>query len=201
MPTLAPMLNLFDLKVPVFWAEGQPKIPAGGTTLAVGGLVGQPVTLKSAEIRDLAVDEVDCRLTSVTRWSVRATWRGMLMSRLVTMVKPSADARFVRLTSFGGVYTTTVELAELSHPRAVFAVAANGEDLPVEYGGPVRAVFPQLWGYKSAKSLVAVDFLRDYESGYWEQRGYEGDARIPATKLYNLNARTTLQHPGGEVAW
>ena len=29
----------------------------------------------------------------------------------------------------------------------------------MEYGGPARALFPQLWGYKSAKSLVAVDFL------------------------------------------
>ena len=73
--------------------------------------------------------------------------------------------------------------------------------MALEYGGPVRAVFPQLWGYKSAKSLVAVDFLPAYESGYWEQRGYEGDARITATKLYDLNSRTTRAHAGGEVTW
>lgn len=195
------MPSLFDLKVPVFWAEGQPEIPAGGIPLAVGGLVEHPLTLDHAGIRALAVDEVDCRLTSVTRWSVRATWRGILMRRLVGMVKPTGEARFVRLTSFGGAYTTTVGIADLDHPRAVFAVAANGEDLPVEYGGPVRALFPHLWGYKSAKSLVAVDFLAAYESGYWERRGYEGEARITATKLYDLNSRTTRAHPGGEVAW
>ena len=34
-----------------------------------------------------------------------------------------------------------------------------------------------------------------------ELRGYEGDARIPATKLYDLNARATRTHPGGEVTW
>ncbi len=195
------MPSLFDLKVPVFWAEGQPEIPGTGFRLAVGGLVERPVTFSLDTIRELAVDEVDCRLTSVTRWSVRATWRGMLMSRLVAMVKPTTDARFVRFTSFGGAYTTTVDLSALDHPHALLAVAANGENLPVEYGGPVRALFPQLWGYKSAKSLVAVDFLRDYESGYWERRGYEEDALIPTTKLYDLNARTTRQHPGGEVAW
>jgi DMSO/TMAO reductase YedYZ molybdopterin-dependent catalytic subunit len=195
------MPNLFDLKVPVFWAEGQPTIPSTGFKLAVGGLVEYPVTLDLARIRELSVDEVDCRLTSVTRWSVRATWRGILMSRIVAMAKPRAEARFVRLTSFSGAYTTTVGLADLGHPGAVFAVAANSEDLPVEYGGPVRAVFPQLWGYKSAKSLVAVDFLPAYESGYWEQRGYEGDARITATKLHDLNLRTTRAHAGGEVTW
>jgi DMSO/TMAO reductase YedYZ molybdopterin-dependent catalytic subunit len=195
------MPNLSDLKVPVFWAEGQPTIPAAGFSLAIGGLVEHPVALEIARIRELAVDEVECRLTSVTRWSVRATWRGMLMSRLLAMVKPSTESRFVRFTSFGGAYTTTVAIADLGHPRALLAVAANGEDLPVEYGGPVRALFPQLWGYKSAKSIVAVDFLSAYESGYWEQRGYEGDAQIAATKLYDLNARATRAHDGGEVPW
>ncbi len=195
MPTLS------DLKVPVFWAEGQPVISTTGYQLAVGGLVDHRVALDLAEVHKLAVDEVDCRLTSVTRWSVRAIWRGMLMSRLAALVKPTDGARFVRFTSFGGAYTTTVEITELSHPKAMLAVAANGADLPVEYGGPLRAVFPQLWGYKSAKSVVAVDFLPAYESGYWEQRGYEGDAQITATKLYDLNTRTTRAHNGGEVTW
>jgi DMSO/TMAO reductase YedYZ molybdopterin-dependent catalytic subunit len=195
------MQNLFELKVPVFWAEGQPAIPPAGFRIAVRGLVEHPATLDLDRIRELAVDEVDCRLTSVTRWSIRASWRGVLMSRLLEMVGPAAGARFVRFTSFGGAYTTTVPLDDLRHPHAVLAVAANGEDLPVEYGGPVRALFAHLWGYKSAKSIVAIDFLPAYESGFWEQRGYEGDARIAATKLYDLNTRTTRAHTGGEVTW
>jgi DMSO/TMAO reductase YedYZ molybdopterin-dependent catalytic subunit len=195
------MPDLFALKVPVFWAEGQPSIPPGSGTLAVGGLVGRPLTLGLDELHALATDEVDCRLTSVTRWSVRAAWRGVLASRIVDLVRPTAQARFVKLTSFGGAYTTTVGLADLAHPRAVFAVAANGVDLPVEYGGPVRAVFPHLWGYKSAKSLVSIEFRDTYEDGYWETRGYEGDAGITASKLFDLNSRTTRGHQGGEVPW
>jgi DMSO/TMAO reductase YedYZ molybdopterin-dependent catalytic subunit len=65
----------------------------------------------------------------------------------------------------------------------------------------VRAVFAHLWGYKSAKSLVGIEFLDHYESGWWERRGYEGDARIPATKLFDLNAGQTRFHDGGEVPW
>ena len=195
------MPDLFALKVPVFWAEGQPAIPADGYTLSVGGLVGRPLALGLDELRGLATDEVDCRLTSVTRWSVRATWRGVLAGRLLDMVRPHAEARFVKLTSFGGAYTTTVSLSDLAHPRAVLAVAANGVELPVEYGGPVRAVFPHLWGYKSAKSLVSIEFRAAYESGYWETRGYEGNAGIAATKLFDLNSRTTRGHQGGEVSW
>jgi DMSO/TMAO reductase YedYZ molybdopterin-dependent catalytic subunit len=198
---LRPMQDLFALKVPIFWAEGQPAIPAEGYALAVRGLVEAPREIPLAELRSLATDEVDCRLTSVTRWSVRASWRGLLAARLVAMARPTAEARFVRLTSFGDTYTTTVALDDLAHPRAVIALAANGTDLPVEYGGPVRAVFPHLWGYKSAKSLVAVEFVAASRAGYWETRGYADDAAITATKLFDLNSRTTRGHAGGEVTW
>jgi DMSO/TMAO reductase YedYZ molybdopterin-dependent catalytic subunit len=195
------MPSLAELKVPVFWAEGKPEIPEGGYLLAIGGLVRKRLDLSIAEILRLATDEVECRLTSVTRWSVRATWRGILARRIAGMVGPDPDAGYVRLASFGGVYVTVVARDDLEHPRAILAVAANGEPLSVDYGGPIRAVFPHLWGYKSAKSLVRLDFVAEYESGYWERRGYEGDAAIAPGKLFDLNSRTTRDHAGGEVVW
>jgi DMSO/TMAO reductase YedYZ molybdopterin-dependent catalytic subunit len=195
------MAPLLDMEIPVFWAEGQPEIRREGYLLRVGGLVEAPRGYSLAELSALSTDSVSCRLTSVTRWSVRLQWKGILARRLRDLARPSAAAAFVRFTSYGGHYTTTVPLAALDHPRAVIALAADGEDLPVEYGGPVRVVFPQLWGYKSAKSIVAVDFLDRDEDGYWEVRGYPGDAAITATKLFDINARATRPHPGGEVTW
>jgi DMSO/TMAO reductase YedYZ molybdopterin-dependent catalytic subunit len=117
------------------------------------------------------------------------------------MVGPDPAAGFVKLTSAGGRYFTVVRVRDLEHPRAVLAVAAGGEELGVEYGGPVRAVFPQLWGYKSAKSIVSVEFTDRDEPGYWERRGYDGDAGITATKLFDLNSRQSRHHGGGEVTW
>jgi DMSO/TMAO reductase YedYZ molybdopterin-dependent catalytic subunit len=195
------MAPLLDMQIPVFWAEGQPAIPRDGYLLRVGGLVEVPRALGLVELAGLAADTVSCRLTSVTRWSVRLQWKGILAQRLADLVRPTAAAAFVRFTSFGGAYTTTVPLAAIAHPRAILALSADGEDLPVEYGGPVRVVFPQLWGYKSAKSIVAVDFLDRDQDGYWETRGYPGEAAITATKLFDINARATRHHPGGEVTW
>jgi len=195
------MARLADLKIPVFWAEGQPVIEREGFLLRVGGLVESPRALGLPELASLATDTVSCRLTSVTRWSVRLTWTGILARRLAELARPARAAAFVKFTSFGGRYFTVVPLAALDHPRAIVALWAEGEELPVEYGGPVRAVFPQLWGYKSAKSIVAVDFQERDEPGYWESRGYGGDAAITATKLHDLNTRQSRHHPGGEVAW
>jgi DMSO/TMAO reductase YedYZ molybdopterin-dependent catalytic subunit len=193
--------RLADLKIPVFWAEGQPVIEREGFLLRIGGLVESPRALGLPELASLATDTVSCRLTSVTRWSVRLTWKGILARRLVELATPARGAAFVKLTSFGGRYFTVVPLAALDNPHAIAALWADGEELPVEYGGPVRAVFPQLWGYKSAKSIVAVDFLERDEPGYWESRGYGGDAAITATKLHDLNTRQSRHHPGGEVVW
>jgi DMSO/TMAO reductase YedYZ molybdopterin-dependent catalytic subunit len=193
--------KLSDLKIPVFWAEGRPEIPSTGYVFRIGGLVERPMEIDIEEFGRLATDAVSCRLTSVTRWSVRLEWKGVLTSRICEMVGPKPGARFITLTSFRGLYTTAVRLEDLKHPRAIFAIQADDEPLPVEYGGPVRAVFPHLWGYKSAKSIVAIEFRDSYERGYWETRGYEGDASILATKLFDVNTRQTRAHTGGEVPW
>jgi DMSO/TMAO reductase YedYZ molybdopterin-dependent catalytic subunit len=195
------MGKLSDLHIPVFWAEGQPSIDRTGYRVSIGGLVHSPLELDPARIASLATDTVSCRLTSVTRWSVRLLWRGILARRILAMASPLPAASFVKLTSAGGQYTTCVPIAALEHPRALFAVAADGEDLPVEYGGPLRAVFPHLWGYKSAKSIVAVEFRDSDEDGYWEVRGYAGDAAILPTRLLDLNSGGTRAHDGGEVSW
>jgi DMSO/TMAO reductase YedYZ molybdopterin-dependent catalytic subunit len=195
------MAPLSDLHIPVFWAEGQPSIDRTGYQVRVGGLVHSPLSLGLAQVASLATDVVSCRLTSVTRWSVRLQWKGILGRRLLAMASPLPAASFVKLTSYGGHYTTCVPIDALEHPRALFAVAADGEDLPVEYGGPIRAVFPHLWGYKSAKSVVAIEFRDNDEDGYWEVRGYAGDAAILPARLHDLNAGETRAHAGGEVTW
>jgi DMSO/TMAO reductase YedYZ molybdopterin-dependent catalytic subunit len=195
------MARLADLRIPVFCAEGQPIIEREGFLLRIGGLVESPRALGLPELASLATDTVSCRLTSVTRWSVRLTWKGILARRLAELARPARGAAFVKLTSFGGRYFTVVPRAALDHPRAIVALWAEEEELPVEYGGPVRAVFPQLWGYKSAKSIVAVDFQERDEPGYWESRGYGGDAVITATKLHDLNTRQSRYHSGSEVTW
>ena len=195
------MGTLHELGIPVFWAEGKPDIDGATHRLVLDGLLDEPREFGLPELQAMATDRVSCRLTSVTRWSVRLSWEGILFPRLLALVTPSPRTAFVKLVSHGGGYETVVRLEDLMHPRALLAVAAEGEPLPVDYGGPVRAVFPQLWGYKSAKSLIRVTLLDAYEPGYWESRGYTDSAEIEATKIHDINTRTTRHHRGGEVLW
>ena len=195
------MEDLFELKIPIFWNEGKPEIDFKNYKLSIVGLVKRALDFSLLQLEKRAKDSVSARLTSVTRWSVRLNWEGILCKSLLNEVKPLKNARFVKFVSYGRKYFTVVPIEAMYHERAIIALAANNAKLPVEYGGPVRVVFPQLWGYKSAKSIVEISFQERYEKGYWESRGYDDSAEILPTKVYDINAGKTKFNEGGEVLW
>ncbi len=195
------MKKIFKYKIPIFWDEGKPEIDYASYVLQVEGEIEGETLFNLEDMKREWHDEISCRLTSVTRWSVRLNWGGILCHKFLNLVKPTEKANYVKFVSYGEKYFTVVPIMALKHERAIIALRAEKEDLPVEYGGPVRVVFPQLWGYKSAKSIVRVVFQREYESGYWEERGYDHDARILPSKIFDVNEKKTKFHDGGEVLW
>ncbi|HQB98649.1 MAG TPA: molybdopterin-dependent oxidoreductase, partial [Candidatus Cloacimonadota bacterium] len=74
------------------------------------------------------------------------------------------------------------------------------EYLSEDYGGPIRALIPYLWGYKSAKSIVRIELMGYYVPGFWELRGYTDSAEIEAGLCRDINDGGALKNiPGGEV--
>ena len=61
-------------------------------------------------------------------------------------------------------YTEGLRLDEAMHPLTLLAFGMYGEVLPNQNGAPVRLVVPWKYGFKSAKSLVAIR-LTDKEPG------------------------------------
>jgi DMSO/TMAO reductase YedYZ molybdopterin-dependent catalytic subunit len=103
-----------------------------------------------------------------------AEWSGVRIADVLAEagVQPSADA--VLSTSADG-WNCGTPLEVLTDDRAaLFAVAMNGEPLPVEHGFPVRMVVPGLYGYVSAtKWVVDLEVTRFADfSAYWTQRGW-----------------------------
>jgi len=66
------MSILKDLRVPAFKAGGMPVIDLGNYFLFVGGLVKEEKHFSWQEILAMPKSRVNCRLTSVSGWSVRA---------------------------------------------------------------------------------------------------------------------------------
>ncbi len=194
------MSRLSQMNTPVFWAEGHPgPLSAEGWQVEVGGLADRPVTLTYSEILAFPKSVADARLTSVSGFSVRGEWGGVRLRDLLQLVGVKPRATHVQFVSHRGIYTTCIPLEVANADRTLLAYDFDGELIETNYGGPVRIFCPYLWGYKSAKSVVAITLTSQAKLGYWELRGYPDEAQIRSRWLLDVNTGQTRRIGDGEV--
>jgi len=193
--------RLRELHTPIFWAEGHPgKLDSESWVIEVSGLCANPKTFNWQELIALPKSIADARLTSVTRFSVRGRWGGVKVSDLLDAVQADPNTKYVRFWSYRMIYDTTIPIEVALRERTLLAYEFDDEYLEEDYGGPVRGFCPYLWGYKSAKSVVKIELMNQYISGFWEQRGYPDDALITAGKVRDMNQGGRVRPiPDGEV--
>lgn len=144
--------------------------------LKLHGEVEAPFELDFAELLRLPQVERALDVHCVTSWSVLgARFRGVLLRQLAERARVRANARFVIFEAAHG-YTANVPLRAALDPSAMVAHGLDGGALPRAHGGPVRAVVPSLYFWKSAKWLTGIRFAARDEPGYWETRGYHNHA-------------------------
>ena len=195
------MSRLKELRTPIFWAEGHPgKLNREGWVIEVSGFCANPRTFTWQELIALPKSIADARLTSVTRFSVRGKWGGVKVADLLDAVQADSRTQYVRFWSYRLIYDTTIPVEVALRERTLLVYEFDGEYLDEDYGGPVRGFCPYLWGYKSAKSVVKVELMDRYISGFWEQRGYPDDALITTGKVRDMNQGGRVRPiPDGEV--
>ena len=193
------MSILKELGVPIFKAGGMPTIDLGTYILSVGGLAEKDYRFSWQEVLAMPKSKINCRLTSVSGWSVRADWEGIQWNDFLKCISVRPEANHVRFSTVGGGYTTVVRCKDLENPRVLLAYSVNGGPIELEYGGPLRMVIPNLWGYKSCKWLGQVDFIEQMEGGYWEDRGYTRSGIIEPGFTLDVNTKTQRPIKGGEV--
>lgn len=186
-------------RMPAFSAGGRPTIGPDQWRLTVEGMVAQEREFDLEDIRAMPQSEVDARLTSVSGFSLRARWQGVLWRDFLAGLEPEPGASHATFTSQGGGYTTTVSLKDLDHPRVMLVLGVEDEPLEMDFGGPLRMLVPQLWGYKSAKWLAGVTFDDRMLGGFWEDRGYTREGIIEPGVTLDLNSGQRRAIRGGEV--
>jgi DMSO/TMAO reductase YedYZ molybdopterin-dependent catalytic subunit len=86
-------------------------------------------------------------------------------------------------------YTTPVPLEDAMTEDSMIAFKMNGEPIPVEQGFPARPFIPQLYAWKSAKWLAKIEFMENYEDGYWEARGYHERGNVSNEERFKEHKR------------
>jgi DMSO/TMAO reductase YedYZ molybdopterin-dependent catalytic subunit len=156
---------------------GEPGDPdPGHLELRVHGAVEAPFVLRFNEFLALPQVTHTVDVHCVTGWTVLgAHVEGVLLRTLAERARPKPSARHVIFEAAHG-YTSNVRIQDALAPDVMLAHKLEGAALPRAHGGPIRAVIPKLYFWKSAKWLVGVRFAEHDEPGYWETRGYNNHA-------------------------
>jgi len=195
------MSRLKDLNTPIFWVEGHPgKLNRDDWIIEVKGLCKVPKKFTWQEIIEMPKSISDARLTSVSGFSVKGKWGGVRVKDLINVVQAKPEVKFIRFWSYRMIYDTSIPIEIALREKTLLAYEFDTEYLEEDYGGPIRLFCPYLWGYKSAKSIVKIEFMDHYVSGFWEKRGYPDDALITEGLVRDLNQGGRLRPiPNGEV--
>ncbi|HVN96072.1 MAG TPA: molybdopterin-dependent oxidoreductase [Syntrophorhabdaceae bacterium] len=165
--------------------------------LKIDGLCEKPVQLNLAALRKLPRVTQVSRMTCVEGWSGKAKWGGVLPRTLFDAVRPHKEARFLHFYSADDYYEH-ISLEELLKTRVIFAYEMNDAPLPDIYGGPLRLLMPSKYGYKSVKTIMRLEFVKEDGLGYWSNYGYSRDGTIEpgADHALDLKAYRTITKPG-----
>ncbi|MBI3805706.1 MAG: sulfite oxidase-like oxidoreductase [Nitrospirae bacterium] len=153
-----------------------PEVEEDDWTLSIQGEIEQPITWTFDQFAALATDSAVTDFHCVTTWSIfDARWEGLFFRKLIDLVRPHPDAKFVYFTSYDG-YSTNLPLSVCDDADVLVALKWNGQPLSKEHGGPARMVVPKRYAWKSAKWIKEIHFMKEDRLGFWELRGYSNTA-------------------------
>ncbi|MFP7721376.1 protein-methionine-sulfoxide reductase catalytic subunit MsrP [Lysobacter sp. A3-1-A15] len=171
--------------------------------VAVGGECAKPGTVSLGDlVGGLAPTERVYRLRCVEGWSMVIPWLGVPLADVLKRFAPTSKARFVAFTtladrqqmpgiayrSINWPYREGLRIDEAMHPLAFLATGLYGKPLPQQNGAPLRLVVPWKYGFKSIKSIVAIDFVEKRPRTAWNDLQ-------PSEYGFFSNVNPNVDHP------
>lgn len=181
-----------------YYQDGPPqKVDLKAWRLQVRGLGVRELDLSYEEILQLPQVEQDRRMVCVCNWSIRHSWRGVLLAEVLKRAGLT-DPRglYLKQVSIGSPgkekYESTVPLEAAVEREALLCHNLDGEPLSLERGYPLRFWDFGLYGYKNVKGLERIEVTDKYEIGHWERvAGYSKDGTIRPKRYWVVDL---IQH-------
>ncbi len=172
-------------------------------SVAVGGECEKPGTVSLADLlKGITPTERIYRLRCVEGWSMVIPWLGVPLADVLKHFAPTSKAKFVAFTtladrkqmpgiayrSINWPYREGLRIDEAMHPLAFLATGLYGKPLPQQNGAPLRLVVPWKYGFKSIKSIVAIDFVEKRPRTAWNDLQ-------PSEYGFFSNVNPNVDHP------
>ncbi|MGB9031486.1 MAG: protein-methionine-sulfoxide reductase catalytic subunit MsrP, partial [Acidobacteriaceae bacterium] len=184
-------------------ARNAGKLQTRPWSIKVEGLVKEPKTFDiDALLKLKPLEERVYRHRCVEAWSMVIPWAGYSLSEFINACEPLPTAKFVQFLSLAdrktellpfeaGIswpYSEGLRMDEAMHPLTLLTFGLYGEALPNQDGAPVRVVVPWKYGFKSAKSIVKVKFVKSQPATTWNDMS-------PQEYGFYSNVNPNVDHP------
>ena len=155
-----------------------------GWQLSVEGLVRKPKVFDIDDLLKISpAEERIYRMRCVEAWSMVIPWAGFSLSKLLNLVEPLGDAKYVsfetlldpkrmpgqRSDVLKWPYVEGLRIDEAMHPLTMLASGLYGHALPPQDGAPVRLVVPWKYGFKGIKSIVKIKLVATQPRTSWNE--------------------------------
>ena len=172
-------------------------------SMRVDGYVNKPQAFDIDQLQTLFDQEERIyRLRCVEAWSMVIPWIGFPLNKLLEIVEPTSDAKYVRFETlldpqqmpgqksqmFPWPYTEGLRLDEAMHDLTILATGLYGKFLTPQNGAPIRLVVPWKYGFKSIKSIVRIDLVSEMPTSLWMASG-------PNEYGFYANVNPNVDHP------
>jgi sulfoxide reductase catalytic subunit YedY len=151
--------------------------------VTIGGLCKKPFKMDAQDmVAKFGIEERVYRFRCVEGWGMILPWSGFSLRRLLELAEPTKEARYVKFTTamiprqmpgiarlpqYPWPYTEGLRIAEAMHDLTFVATGMYGKPLLKQNGAPIRLVVPWKYGYKSIKSIVKIEFVRNQPKTLW----------------------------------
>jgi sulfoxide reductase catalytic subunit YedY len=155
-----------------------------GWQVSVEGLVRKPEVFDLDDLLKISPPEERIyRMRCVEAWSMVIPWVGFSLSKLLDVVEPLDDAKYVAFETLldpkrmpgqrshvlDWPYVEGLRMDEAMHPLTILASGIYGRALPPQDGAPVRLVVPWKYGFKGIKSIVKIKLVATQPGTTWSQ--------------------------------
>lgn len=169
----------------------------------VYGLVKNPRKFAVEDlIKSFPPEERIYRLRCVEAWSMVIPWMGFPLSKVLDLVEPTSDAKYVRFETvfkpdempglkqpwYPWPYQEGLRLDEAMHDLTLLATGLYGGELPPQSGGGIRLVVPWKYGFKSIKAVVKIELTAEQPRTLWSDTA-------PNEYGFYANVNPQVDHP------
>ena len=178
MQTTTPPGQTFAKRWAIYAALGVPTIDLETWRLRTSGLVEKELNLSFRELQNLPQVKFTRDFSCVTTWSIKdVVWEGVAFRELAKLAGIKPEGKRIMFHCADG-YTAPVPLEDAMVEDSLIAFRMNSQPIPMQHGFPARPFIPHLYGWKSAKWLTEIEFLSEYQDGYWEAYSYHEHGNI-----------------------